>query len=925
MKRRILAILLAAIMVLSSVPFSVFATEGEAVEAPVCPGDPEKAHLKADGSYYTTEEAAQIGTYFNTVPATCGQIGYDVYDCLTCKGQFIANVKPADESEHNFGDLVEAKPSTCTEAGVIEHYYCDKCESYYAADKETKLDTIVDEIDPHRWSNWAMDEADCSKEVKYCLNGCGTTETRPAANNQHNHKYELKELTEEAPTCAQSSKATIVCTECGHEVKDVPVASDVPHVFGDVVEAVKNTCTTAGNVAYKTCTVCKKNFDPTTEREIADVVLPALGHEVGKVLNSTPGDCLRPGKRTYICSRCGEIVEDEEFDERTRYMTRGYYVKKGDTIDTSVVVLGTYVVDGVTGYYVCVANEDGELFSTIKLSKQRDKYFHALKDDESLVLATDENGDQIFVHHNLTRISEAATCNTWEIEKLVCKYCASHVDLKLNPPLGHEKGDFLANESTPATCEKNGLNAYKCTRCNARIYEVAPALGHDWEEVSTATCVKPGVKYTICKNGAACDGEGVMVVGVGAYAYMANFLIVTKGPDNKQYVATVEAGTAVLWPSSVEFADVDPEAHSWVFDYELNAPTCTDKGIEYDYCEYCGTNNKRYTDPLGHNFVLTWADGVEHTLENANEYANGKKVDATCTTAGYLEIQCSDCDAISTADDFANRGNTVSLKIADALDHDMETVTILNTCVSGGYSYNYCKRGDYNDVNTPENYFDLTDPHELQLSYPTFEAADRYHNIDATKGIVKVEGSCTIIGLTQYACEDCKKNVMVVIEGTGTHKAPAEANRTADNFKPYKAATCYAPGNLENFKCTVCGEWNLANDVIEQDTHEFELVFGAMSGYCAPAGFFTGHKALYTCKANDNCYKNHFFVIVDDEYVEIDVTGYTVYTDAEKTTVVANHEGVKLHPDVVTAAPTSHKLKDKWKGCNLHRARIHRL
>ena len=911
MKRRILAILLAAIMVLSSVPFSVFATEGEAVEAPVCPGDPEKAHLKADGSYYTTEEAEQIGTYFNTVPATCGQIGYDVYDCSTCKGQFIANVKPAVDSEHSFGDLVEAKAATCTEPGNVEHYHCSKCGGNYATDKVTLLATVVIDALDHDWSTWAMDEADCSKEVRYCKRDCGVAnETRPAANNQHNHKYVLKELTEEAPTCAQSSKATIVCTECGHEVKDVPVASDVPHVFGDVVEAVPNTCTTAGNVAYKTCTVCKKNFDPTTEREIANVVLPALRHRVGTVLNSTPGDCLRPGIRTYICSRCGEIVENEEFDERTRYMTPGYHVKKGDTIDTSVVVSYYSYYDGVKGYYVCVANEAGELFRTNTLSRQRDKYFRALKEGEELVVAKDENGAPIYVHYNLSVISQAAFCDTWEIEKLVCRYCASSVDLKVSPPLGHEKGDFLANESIPATCETNGLNAYKCTRCYARIYEVAEKLGHDWEEVSTATCVKPGVKYTICKNGAACDGDDVTVVGAGGRN------ISVTGPDNKQYDATVEEGTALVI-DSWKFADVDPDAHKWVFAYELNAPTCTDKGIEYDYCEYCGTNNKRYTDPLGHNFVLTWDAGVEKTLANAHQYVAANIVDATCTTAGYLAIQCSDCDAISTADDFANRGNTVSLKIADALDHDMETVTILNTCVSGGYSYNYCKRGDYNDVNTPENYFDLTDPHELQLSYPTFEAADRYHNIDATKGIVKVEGSCKIIGLTQYKCADCEKNVMVVIEGTGTHKAPAEPDRITDendpdfNFKPYKAATCYAPGNLENFKCTVCGEWNLINDVIEQDTHEFELVFGAKSGYCAPAGFFTGHKALYTCKANDNCYKNHFFVIVDDEYVEIDVTGYSVYTDAKKTTVVADHTGVKLHPMVVTDAPTSHKLKDK--------------
>jgi hypothetical protein len=66
MKRRILAILLACMMVLSAVPFTAFAEGAE----PKCPGE-GKPHNTGNCTF----------TEFKRVDAVCGEPGYVVYTC----------------------------------------------------------------------------------------------------------------------------------------------------------------------------------------------------------------------------------------------------------------------------------------------------------------------------------------------------------------------------------------------------------------------------------------------------------------------------------------------------------------------------------------------------------------------------------------------------------------------------------------------------------------------------------------------------------------------------------------------------------------------------------------------------------------------------------------------------------------------------
>jgi hypothetical protein len=117
MKRRILAILLAAIMVLSAVPFSVFAEEATVA----CPGK---------GEIHTKDNCDS--EWFADVAPVCNKPGYSVYTCLNpeCGDQFIVITKEASNTPHT---LVSAtKAPDCNNAGIKENVWqCTACKSYF--------------------------------------------------------------------------------------------------------------------------------------------------------------------------------------------------------------------------------------------------------------------------------------------------------------------------------------------------------------------------------------------------------------------------------------------------------------------------------------------------------------------------------------------------------------------------------------------------------------------------------------------------------------------------------------------------------------------------------------------------------------------------------------------------------------------------
>lgn len=61
-------------------------------------------------------------------------------------------------------------------------------------------------------------------------------------------------------------------------------------------------------------------------------------------------------------------------------------------------------------------------------------------------------------------------------------------------------------ETTPATCEAEGVKTFTCAKCGETKTEAIPALGHAWGEwtvTTPATCTEDGVETRVCANDAA--------------------------------------------------------------------------------------------------------------------------------------------------------------------------------------------------------------------------------------------------------------------------------------------------------------------------------------------------------------------------------------------------------------------------------------
>ena len=72
------------------------------------------------------------------------------------------------------------------------------------------------------------------------------------------------------------------------------------------------TCTQSGEQAHYHCGSCGKNFeDEAGNREIDDLVIPALGHD-GEHVDAKQASCLEDGNAEYyVCSRCHLAFADE--------------------------------------------------------------------------------------------------------------------------------------------------------------------------------------------------------------------------------------------------------------------------------------------------------------------------------------------------------------------------------------------------------------------------------------------------------------------------------------------------------------------------------------------------------------------------------------------------------------------------------------
>ena len=716
--------------------------------------------------------------------ATCTETGLtNGKKCSVCNETLVAQ-KVIPALGHEGMQLTEAKTETCTEAGNVAYYHCDRCEKNFADEAGTKmLESIATDRLGHNMTHHDAVAATCTEagNVEYwCCSRC-----------------EKNFADEEGITVL----ATIVADKLGHNITH--------H------EAVAATCENGGTVEYWSCDRCNKNFADETGTTVLEIIVTeANGHNLGNWEITKEASCTAEGERVQKCTVCGKIVNTETIEKRAHDYSEewlsdetGHWhkCKNCDSITEVTTHVNKTAVeakaptctkDGHTAKIVCAYC--GRVLQESEVIKAKG---HTEVIDEAKAPTCTETGltegkhcsvcEEVLVtqevipavgHKEVIDPAIAAKCETaGKTEGSHCSVCGAVIKAQEEiTALGHawNEGQITTNP----TCTGDGVKTFTCIRegCGNTKTETVPALKHNMThyDAVAATCDKDGtVEYWSCDrcNKNFADATGTIVLET---------IVADKLRHNMTYHTAVPAtcdkdGTVEYWSCdrcNKNFADEEgtKDLESIVTDklghkmthHEAVAATC-DKGgtVEYWSCDRC---NKNFADETGTTvleIIVTEANG--HNLGNWEITK-----EASCTAEGERVQKCTVCEKI------------INTEAIEKLAHD--------------YSEEW-----------------LSDETGHWHKCRNCEAITKA--IEHTEKIEKAgqEATCENPGWTaQIICADCGR----VLHESKVIKAKGHTEVIITG----KAATCTETGLTDGVQCSVCKTWIKAQETIEALGHDYK-------------------------------------------------------------------------------------------------------
>ncbi len=208
------------------------------------------------------------------------------------------------EAGHNYGTLIPEEPAkhTATElkAGMKAHYFCDKCSTYFTAEKvaTTESDLVIPA--PVHEYNTVNGYKEADGHADTC--SCG------AHNTVVPHTPDREAATETDP---------IKCSVCGYEI--TPALGHIHKNNLTKVPAETADCEKDGNIEYYTCSCGKWFSDATASVEITDkdsVVIKG-GHKYGELVQEVPAKHTATEQKDgmkahYFCDECDTYFTAEK-------------------------------------------------------------------------------------------------------------------------------------------------------------------------------------------------------------------------------------------------------------------------------------------------------------------------------------------------------------------------------------------------------------------------------------------------------------------------------------------------------------------------------------------------------------------------------------------------------------------------------------
>ena len=566
-----------------------------------------------------------------------------------------ANPASPTEKTHNVANIYYGDfPTDEQVPEVTDNYYTDTqhfTNGQFPTLPTNNIYTMVYTAADHNMLTKVEDEATCQGPgtTKHYCN-CGYSYIEEGTPAQVDHDY-VAEVVD--PTCTEQGYTLHTCRFCGDNYKDT-YTDALGH--NDRRIAIKEaTCTEDGSKTFK-CRRCSREY---TE------VIPATGHDYASM--TIEPTCTQGGYTIYACNNCTDTYTDD-FTEALGHDHQLY-----QDIPATCTTAGKKV-------YKCSRCDD---------SYTED--FEALGHDF---------GDWV--------VTTEPTCTEDGVKTAYCSRC-DVVKTETIESTGH---DYQKTPVAP-TCEKQGYDFYKCSKCGDEYTEnYTDALGHLWDEgkvTQQPTCTVDGVKTFTCSR---CQGTKTEAVTATGHNYQQTEVVEPTCTEQGYTVFTCENCNDTYKDNYT-----DPLDHNFSTSKVTTQPTCTEKGVRTYYCSRCEATQEEPVDELGHDHIPN-------------------VVAPTCTEQGYTEYKCSRCED-SYKDNFVA-----------SLGGHLFTDYYYNedaTCTENGTETATCDRCDATDTRTAEN---------TALGH---QFTDYVYNEDAT---------CTADGTKTAKCDRCDATDTIIAEDT---------------------------------------------------------------------------------------------------------------------------------------------------------------
>lgn len=275
--------------------------------------------------------------------------------------------------------------------------------------------------------------------------------------------------------------------------------------------------------------------------------------------------------------------------------------------------------------------------------------------DNMLILYNKLSNKQEHIHNYKSEIVKEPTCKEKGIIKYTCE-CGDSYTEELP-----EKHNFTTVKILP-NCQQEGYTKYRCIVCGYTYNDdFIPKTKHNYSSkiVEEPTCKKPGkILYTCISCGKTKEKEIDMI----DHKYETKIIPPT----------CIEEGytlnTCIMCGDSYRTDIIDKIPHAYSNWTKIKEPTCTEKGIEEQICLRCKTKNKRFLDPLGHEY-------------------NSSIIKPTCENEGYTVYTCVRC------------GHTYNDNYVPKIPHDFTEweITKEPTTKEKGFRKRKCKVCNYID------------------------------------------------------------------------------------------------------------------------------------------------------------------------------------------------------------------------------------